>query len=328
MNLVNQINFLSTIYPGLAETLASPEVIGLPAWIALQGKKWPLYDDVTRLAAITGSQEWVQAAIVLSEAPSAALSTRQAEYERLFIGIKRPPIWLYESHYMDGRILGPTTFAVNALYTQSGLEVEGAELPDHAALELTFLAFLARQEYLAKELSQAKEWEAARKLFIKNHAGRWLPGVGQALAKSGYPAWAAIGLLLIASLSEHKTAPQIRTTSLTLPQIENVDQCILCGFCVQVCPTHALAIREEKQTTSLWLSSPHCIHCQKCMHVCPEHVIQMGEESPPNHLILLRESPRGICPKCREPTFSQAELKAVADKIGNQPWLEYCLNCR
>ncbi|MDP1714366.1 MAG: molecular chaperone TorD family protein [Anaerolineales bacterium] len=328
MSPTQQISFLNNIYSGLAETLASPGTFGLPSWMSASGKEWPFFNEVTRLAAITGSQAWAQAVVALSEVPSSALSTRQNEYEQLFVGLTHPPIWLYESHYVDGRMLGPTTFALSALYTQIGLEVEGAELPDHAALELSFLAFIARQESMTIDVAQATEWAAIRKLFINNHAGTWLPEVGQVLARSHYPAWIAIGLLLVASLSEQKTAPQLKTTSLALPQIEYVDQCILCGFCVQVCPTHALAIHEDQQTTSLWLSSPLCVHCNKCMRVCPEHVIQMGEENLPSHLILLYESPRGICPKCAELTFSQAEIKAVADKIGNPSWVEYCLNCR
>ncbi|PJB67581.1 MAG: hypothetical protein CO094_03610 [Anaerolineae bacterium CG_4_9_14_3_um_filter_57_17] len=328
MNLTKQTHFLDALYSGLAETLASPGTLGLPAWMSLAGKEWPFFNEVTRLAAMIGTKAWTRAAVALSEVSSSALTTRQAEYEQLFVGATHPPIWLYESHYVDGRMLGPTTFALSKLYTACGLEADGAELPDHAALELSFLAYLARQESAAMDAVQIREWGETRKLFIKSHAGVWLPEVGKTLARSNYPAWVAIGLLLTASLTEQKITPQLKTTSPLLPQIKEMDKCILCGFCVQVCPTRALAIHEDRETTSLWLSSPLCVHCNKCMHVCPEKVIEMGEENLPSHLILLCESPRGICPKCGEPTFSQAEIKAVVDKIGNPPWVEYCLKCR
>ena len=349
MATVEQLIFLESLYSGLARVLASPGPIGLPAWMANPGLEWPIYDETARLA--TNSENWKQAKAAISKVEASTLSMIQNEYEQLFVGLTRPPIWLYEAYYADGRILGPTSFEVSTLYTQHGLEVEGSELPDHASVELSFLAYLARQQSLAPYSAQASNWEAARKLFIKEHAGVWLTGVGKALVNSDYPAWTAIGFLLIASLSENKTAHEVRRVPARLPKdiiphIEKAEECILCGFCVQVCPTHALAVREDRQTTALWLSVPACIHCQKCMHVCPPHVIDMVEIKPDSRLrienqsrpgtseaqagqlFLLSESPRSTCPKCGEPTVSRAEMNYVIQQIGHPAWLDYCSNCR
>ena len=348
------IDLLETFYSGLAETFASPELAFLPNWMAMPGDNWPFFDEATHLSSISDSTDWKKAVKAMQDTPGSTIETRRQEYEQLFIGSTHPPIWLYEAHYVDGRLLGPSSFNVSKLYAQNGLEVEGSELPDHASMELAFLAFLVHQESLSAGTAQAQTWMVTRKAFIKEHAGVWLPLVGKALIESGYPAWTAIGYLLIASLtdenkgSKHKAFPTQLPKNI-VPRIERVNhgnpgsvrECILCGFCVQICPTHALAIHEDKQTTSLWLSVPNCIHCQKCMHVCPEHVIEMVPENSEveNRFVfagkqqtsqkyLLYESPRVACPKCGESTVSRAELEYVIRCIGHPNWLDYCANCR
>ena len=343
---MDKLDFFSTLYSGLAKVFASPGLVRLPDWLALPGMKWPFFYDSARLASLGCSNELIEAVADLTQVAGSNLSTRQQEYEQLFVGYTNPPIWLYEAHYIDGRILGPSSFKVSTLYARYGLEVDGSELPDHASVELAFLAFLIQQESESTESTQAQVWREARTLFIKEHAMTWLPGVGKALVTSGYPGWAAIGRLLIASLSADKPAPKIINVREFAPKdlipiIEKVDQCILCGFCVQICPTRALTIHEDRQTTSLRLSVPACIHCKKCMQVCPAHVIDMSSafsaaEKLPEiqnqglaiQPILLVESPRVACPKCGEPTVSKAELGYVIQHIGHPNWLDHCANCR
>ncbi len=161
-------------------------------------------------------------------------------------GQGRPPIWLYESYHLDGRIPGGATFTVKSIYAQAGLETDSAELPDHAALELAFLAFLCQQEMWDEHSQQ--EWREARRLFIKNHAGKWLPSVGHGLIQSPYPAWQAIDHLIV---SLQATKRKSRPERAELPQIADAPACNLCGFCVQICPSRALHIHENQDAYSL-----------------------------------------------------------------------------
>jgi ferredoxin len=216
---------------------------------------------------------------------------------------------------------------VSALYRQAGLEINGPELPDHAAIELEFLAFLAEQEIVDSE--HEREWWKIRQLFIRRHAGRWLPDLGRKLSRSTDPAWAAVGQLLKAILSPPRRREQIQAQP-GLPRIASAEACSLCGFCAQVCPTRALYIDEDSQTTRLLLATGFCVRCRKCERVCEAQTLKLDsnlEHRPA--MILLRQSPRAICPGCGTVTFSQAELAAVATRLGQHPaWLDYCLECR
>jgi TorA maturation chaperone TorD len=280
------------------------------------------------LAAGLNSSAWDKAAAELEKVAAAPLGARRAEYQSLFVGPGRPSIWLYESQHLDGRLPGPATFQLKKLYEQGGLESSSAELPDHAALELEFLAYLTEQANY--EHSSAKDWHAVRNLFIKNHAGRWLPIVGQQMVRSPYPAWAAIGYVLIASLSKETPKPAHKTPGgdQLFPEIMLAEDCTLCGFCVQVCPVQALKIHEDENTTELWLIPKTCTHCHKCEKVCDSKALNLSAKKL-SAATLLRQSQRAICSACSTPTVSQAELKTVAAMLGEHPaWLDYCLDCR
>jgi TorA maturation chaperone TorD len=124
------------LYHLLAEALAEP-----PEWLARAGREWPLYDLVVSLAPESDAAQGAVEA--LAEVRAEALAARRQRYTALFVGPGRPRVWLYESAFLNGRILGPETFAVERAYRAAGVEPIGAELPDHASLELAFLAQLA-----------------------------------------------------------------------------------------------------------------------------------------------------------------------------------------
>lgn len=314
------------LYQSLAETLA-PATYGPPAWLNAPGREWPLFEPAVQIAAQQTDRRWGRAVEVLAAVRATSPTARRTEYEALFVGQGHPLIWLYESHHVNGRIPGPATFTVKSLYEQAGLETAGAELPDHAALELSFLAYLCQQECQCAD----SEWSAVRRLFIKKHAGRWLPGVGRALIHCEYPAWAAVGHLLIASLSPslRRLPTHSELSEILLPLIVDPSACNLCGFCVQSCPTSALGIREDAETTSLWLSAERCVRCEQCVHICTPGVLVLEAAEPSSNLVLLHQSQRAACPACGAPTVSQAELKSVAARLGEHPaWLDYCLDCR
>jgi ferredoxin len=217
-------------------------------------------------------------------------------------------------------------FSVQAEYKRAGLEVHGAELPDHAAVELEFLSFLAEQEARGGEL--ARKWYRTRRRFLRDHTSRWLPDVGHQLTTVNDPAWQAIGLLL----SAMSTSPETKSVTkepLGLPQVNQVEQCSLCGFCAQVCPTGALSMVEDARSTRLTLYPDLCTHCQKCVRTCEEGLLKMNGHPEEVQIMTLKWSERAACPKCGSPTISQAELAAVINLLGEHPlWLDYCLECR
>ncbi len=337
------------LYSALAEALAEP-----PEWLAAPGREWALFEIATRLAADA------RCLSALAEIRAEPLAGRRKRYAALFVGSGRPQFWLYESAFLAGRILGPDTFAVEKLYRAAGLDTLGAELPDHASMELAFLAHLAGHGA-----------EEAERGFIEKHAGRWLPELGRALARSGDEVYAPIGQLLADWLMERKCGmmnaecgmPARRAEAHSpfiihhssfriqkLPAITQLDSCTLCGFCVQVCPTRALAIRETSAETNLVLNAGACVSCGKCQQICETEALKLTPH-PPSPLpvrtplrcasgtlresaeqergsIVLRESPRAACPSCGQPTISRAELDFVAAQIGHPAWLDYCLDCR
>jgi len=317
---------LAKIYTGLAQVIPTAGS-NLPDWLGAQGRYWPIFESAVQIASQQPDSQWRHAVEALAAVKPSSQGIRRSEYEALFIGQGRPPIWLYESWHVNGRIPGPATFAIQALYKQAGLKYEGAEMPDHAALELSFLSYLCRQEIENGE----PEWRDVRRIFIKNHAGLWLPEVGRALICCMYPAWQALGYVLVSSLAQKSAKPRRAKTNSqnSLPTISEHADCNLCGFCVQSCPTRALGIREDERTTALLLAAERCIYCEQCVRVCLSEALTLENTAPARNLILLRESDRAVCPACNSKTVSQAELDAIATQLGEHPrWLDYCMACR
>ncbi|MDD2582912.1 MAG: molecular chaperone TorD family protein [Desulfuromonadaceae bacterium] len=96
------------------------------------------------------------------------LEILQIEYTRLFINatpsVIAPP---YSSVYLDqeGNLYGPSAVWVRRFYQQNGFELAGdADIPDHLALELEFIALLIdeHQEEVAEQ-------------FLNEHFRRWFP---------------------------------------------------------------------------------------------------------------------------------------------------------
>jgi TorA maturation chaperone TorD len=326
---------LAALYSGIAEALAPTTLREMPLWLCAPGREWPLFEPAVDLAKHRPSSAFEEVVVAMAEVPAGSRAERWREYESLFIGPGTPKIWPYESYYREGRVPGSRTFTVKALYDQVGLEIVGGELADHASLELAFLVYLENQE--ASDPVQSETWREARRLFLKQHAGEWLPEVGRALKGSGYPVWSAIGVALCAIMQPEKTlrstrprrnAKFRREQESRLPVLDQPDACSLCGFCVQVCPVQALWMLEDKESTALWLRPWLCVGCDKCEKVCHENVLTLKRGNGERQAVLLRRSPRNICPGCGAPTVSRAEIDTMASRIGRPPWLFYCLECR
>ncbi|MCB9433765.1 MAG: molecular chaperone TorD family protein [Ardenticatenaceae bacterium] len=308
------------LYHALAEVLVPPML-----WMTQPGMMWPLYEAARALRPFSHSAR--QAAETLASIGTETEQERLARYEAAFMGNGRPRLWLYESMMVNGRLLGPETQKLALLYQTAGLQMVSSELPDHASMELTFLGYVAEMQ--VNDPENRWRWQKLERSFIKKHAGRWLPEVGRALARSGDDVYAPIGSLLANWLEEALQPPRQPKTAVFLPTIPTPADCTLCGFCVQICPTKALAVYETEQETALLLATAACIGCRKCEHICDTQAIKMAattEISPP--AAALRRSPRAVCAGCKRPLVSQAELDYVARQLGHPAWLNYCLDCR
>ncbi len=316
------------MYYALADALAAP-----PEWLARPGREWPLYKAAKELA---GESEAARSALALfGEIPAEPMPEREKRYHALFSGDGRPDLWLYESLHRHGSMLSAETVDLEKIYRAAGLERAGAELPDHASIELTFLAYSAERQIVDGE--RASDWRLVERRFIQKHAGCWLPELGRSLAQTGDCVYGPIGLVLWRWISE-VSRPAARKKSTkphhkSLPSLKQRDCCTLCGFCVQVCPVRALAIHETAEETRLLLDPATCLGCRKCVPICETGALSMIERpsngcDPAGGWTLLRVSPRVQCPACRRPTVSRAEYEYVVRQIGRRRWLDYCLDCR
>lgn len=321
------------LYQALAEALAEP-----PPWLALAGREWPLTDLTTQL--LPGSS----AATALARVPAEPLAVRRARYAALFGPAAGPPrFWLYESAFLAGRLVGEATFAAAKCYAAAGLQVDGSELADHAALELAFLAHLVGQNDVA-----------SYRRFLDAHALRWLPALGRGLAAAGDPVYAPIGGLLAEALDRFG-APRLRAArpatrrpraaacnAQSMPRVARLpglavpDACTLCGFCAQSCPVAALTIAETATHTALLLLAGRCIGCGRCVRACETQALTTdlppgphpAREGDGEDAVVLRRSARVACAKCGAAMISRAELDYVIRQIGHPAWLDYCPDCR
>jgi TorA maturation chaperone TorD/Pyruvate/2-oxoacid:ferredoxin oxidoreductase delta subunit len=311
----------AALYQALAEALA-PD--GPPEWMAEEGRNWPLYNVVASL--VRESPTARQAVVALEGVPSRPLERLKDSVFALFTGSFRPYCDLYESTWVSGRPMGPETFQVERLYRAAGLEVDGAELADHAAYELAFLGYLASMGESELERS-----------FIRKHAGRWLPSLGRRLTLSGDLVYGTLGALLVGWLEEALRRPVDTFTkverSILRPSIPNPEACSLCGFCVQACPSRSLQIVESDTETKLYLYHDTCQGCGRCRKACEFGALLLEPRQNVTCLygdnrILLRSSFRASCAICDSPLISEAEMAFVRQELGNPYWLECCQDCR
>jgi ferredoxin len=294
------------LYNALAEALAEP-----PQWMCLPGREWPLFELASRL--LPNSTAVPGMALIQDE----SLAARQARYGAL----NGPRYWLYESAFLTGRILGEATFEVAKCYARAGLEVQGSELPDGASPELAFLAHLALND------------PAGEKDFLRLHAARWLPALGQSLARGADPLYAAIGQLLsdwiTRALAPVPTTPVRAVLPVRLPVLADTAACTLCGFCAQRCPSAALTIRETNEISALVLLADRCTGCGRCAPACDAALLKMEPAGViAGKPVTLRLSERVACRACGQPMVSQAELDYVIKQIGHPAWLDLCPACR
>lgn len=311
----------ASVYQLLAEALSEP-----PEWMSESGERWLLTSLCQALADYEENARISDAVLRLNSVHSEDIGRRRVRYRTLFHSVHQRPIPLSESLMRDGCLVGPLAFAVKSIYESVGLYVAASELPDHASVELAFLAYLAEKE--TQYRNEAEQWRTARRLFIQHHAGKWIPHLGTLLVETGDAVYAPLGHALRAIFPEAKLRATRQLTTQHLPSLHPELACTLCGFCVQTCPTQALAIHETSETTTLQLSPKDCIACGRCVRVCMTHSLQMQKSSSVNHPCVLFQSPRICCVGCGTPMISEAEFTAITERIGTPTWLSHCLDCR
>jgi TorA maturation chaperone TorD len=104
----------------------------------------------------------------------------RVDHAALFVGpfaLAAPP---YGSVYLEerGALMGDTTRAAQAAYAAAGLTVTLPEPPDHVAVELEFMHYLADQERRAATRGDGGEAErlaGEERRFLIEHLGAWAP---------------------------------------------------------------------------------------------------------------------------------------------------------
>lgn len=104
-------------------------------------------------------------------------SPLRTAYTRLIYDTNLPFIPPYESVYCnERRVMGKSAGAVADDYRAAGLGIEGAEMPDHIALECEFVALLAGRKADAWQAGQCEEarqiWGTTNR-FLSEHVLSW-----------------------------------------------------------------------------------------------------------------------------------------------------------
>ncbi|RJP22685.1 MAG: molecular chaperone TorD [Deltaproteobacteria bacterium] len=112
----------------------------------------------------------------------ASLESLAVEHAHLFIGpfhLVAPP---YGSMYLDNAktVMGESTGKVSAFYGSCGLHLadDFHEMPDHIAVELEFLSYLAhrqRESVAAGDLGEANRFAGLQLSFLNRFLLPWLP---------------------------------------------------------------------------------------------------------------------------------------------------------
>jgi TorA maturation chaperone TorD len=326
------------LYQALADALEAP----LPDWLSRPGGDNPLRDALSEAARGLASSTCRRTLRQLTSVPPQEIALVRARHARLLVGPGQPQIMPYESWHRDHQLGGPTSQVVGQWYEAMGAEPAQGELPDHLCMELAFLAYLHREESRALERGDedaGEAWKNQANRFLHEHPLRWVPEVGDALAHQGDPVFGPIGYLLANWLREEASVLQPATSrsgkTKVVPVLMRPALCTLCGFCVQVCAPKALYIHETKDETSLVFNAQRCTSCAECIRTCTDHLLKMKRADKCDATSkeeVLFASPRAICPGCGRPHVSEAELRAVIERLDASGSLlrslTYCVDCK
>jgi putative dimethyl sulfoxide reductase chaperone len=180
------------------------------------------------LAACRHEEAAAKAATMRTELEAKNEEELKVEYARLFIGpfeLIAPP---YGSIYLEKerRLMGDSTLAVQRIYREAGLELEVMEAPDHIALELEFMHYLALGEAAAETENQsgeAAEFAARQNEFLHRLLRPWVPAFCENIrqgTENGF--YRALADCLESFMAEIRVVSE---TVSSLKQAENPDDC-------------------------------------------------------------------------------------------------------
>ncbi|MBI3988413.1 MAG: 4Fe-4S dicluster domain-containing protein [candidate division NC10 bacterium] len=114
---------------------------------------------------------------------------------------------------------------------------------------------------------------------------------------------------------------------------EGEKACTLCGVCPDRCPTGALFLQENTQTSKLLFDHASCVACFSCVEACPEKVLTVERELDfgqiRNEPTILAEDRITSCRRCGKPIAPSHMLQKVQPLFSPQPLdLEVCSFCR
>ena len=145
-----------------------------------------LGDQADFLATFSFFIQWRELLDVLQGLSGANTAAIQEQYVQIFmVNPEYAPYLPYESAYAEeGSNPGWPAVELEREYAAAGLALASSlrEAPDHAAVELEFMAFLCNQEASAWEATHFNEGVTAlkrQKTFLEQHLSRWLPGLAK-----------------------------------------------------------------------------------------------------------------------------------------------------
>lgn len=136
-----------------------------------------------RLARIASrrSREYLRLATTFSPPGRQPVPRLSREYTRLFVA-PRPQVYPYESMYggQSPRVMGESTLDVVRRYREAEFPIPLAwrDLPDHVALELSFMGALAKNEgerWRGGAHKPARAVAQLQRRFMEDHLLPWVP---------------------------------------------------------------------------------------------------------------------------------------------------------
>jgi TorA maturation chaperone TorD len=170
--------FLAEPAEELLEKLALEETWEIIGWFAGPGSCQPLRD--------------------LAQSGRLSAAELRAAFHALFHVPLGAFVFPFESCYRvaspPGPLMGPPAIEVQSAYAAAGFATvpELAEPPDHAGVELAFVAALLDEQAAAQEAGDEEKAAAAAgriQAFCRDHLGRWLPALRDRIRSTGVSAF-------------------------------------------------------------------------------------------------------------------------------------------
>ena len=151
-----------------------------------------------------------------SNTPDVLLEDLTQEYNSLFVIPAKGYVRPYESVYVDtwdidgaecsGLVMGSSTVHVKDIYETAGVELSDTfkDLPDHLAVELEFMSYLAEKEAnLSDSAIEADKFLEFQYNFLNNHLSKWVGTVCNTILDSTTnPFYVAIATLTVKFIND------------------------------------------------------------------------------------------------------------------------------